>query len=286
MKKKAFGIVLLVLAALVLLQGNFGIPSLGGQIWPLIGIGFFAYQSVEAILRRHFTSASFTVLVALLIANHFYAILPIPNQSLFWAGVLIVLGVSMLTHTNRTWNGKKWWYDGKKTILTDKEEIGSEGNTGLNSDYVLHYIEDLAELEHTPVRDILRASLCLSSDVNAAYDPTFADVFESRNASYINKGCVLTKYTGARGKSASNDASAETMAKVIAIMEEAGVFWQAGELGAVDVGGGGTIAKYVAHMDVDTVDLGVPILSMHSPFELASKLDVYNTYKAFKAFYA
>ena len=112
---------LLVLAALVLLQGNFGIPSFGGQIWPLIGIGFFAYQSVEAILRRHFTSASFTALVALMIANHFYDILPIPNQSLFWAGVLIVLGVSMLTHTNRTWNGKKWWYDGEKTILTDKE---------------------------------------------------------------------------------------------------------------------------------------------------------------------
>ena len=121
MKKKAFGIVLLVLAALVLLQGNFGIPSFGGQIWPLIGIGFFAYQSVEAILRRHFTSASFTALVALMIANHFYDILPIPNQSLFWASVLIVLGVSMLTHTNRTWNGKKWWYDGEKTILTDKE---------------------------------------------------------------------------------------------------------------------------------------------------------------------
>ena len=121
MKKKAFGIVLLVLAALVLLQGNFGIPSLGGHIWPLIGIGFFAYQSIEALLRRHLTSASFTALVALMIANHFYDILPIPNQSLFWAGVLIVLGVSMLTHTNRTWNGKKWWYDGKKTILTDKE---------------------------------------------------------------------------------------------------------------------------------------------------------------------
>ena len=121
MKKKAFGIVLLVLAALVLLQGNFGIPSLGEQIWPLIGIGFFAYQSVEALLRRHLTSASFTALVALMIANHFYDILPIPNQSLFWAGVLIVLGVSMLTHTNRTWNGKKWWYDGEKTILTDKE---------------------------------------------------------------------------------------------------------------------------------------------------------------------
>ena len=121
MKKKAFGIVLLVLAALVLLQGNFGIPSLEGEIWPLIGIGFFAYQSVEAILRRHFTSASVTALVALMIANHFYDILPIPNQSLFWASILIVMGVSALTHSNRTWNGKKWWYDGKKTILIDKE---------------------------------------------------------------------------------------------------------------------------------------------------------------------
>lgn len=121
MKKKAFGIVLLVLAAWILLQGNFGIPSLGGHIWPLIGIGFFAYQSVEALLRRHLTSAVFTALVALMIANHFYDILPIPNQSLFWASILIVMGVSALTHSNRTWNGKKWWYDGKKTILTDKE---------------------------------------------------------------------------------------------------------------------------------------------------------------------
>lgn len=121
MKKKAFGIVLLILAALVLLQGNFGIPSLGGYIWPLFGIAFFAYQSVEALLRRHLTSASFTALVALMIANHFYDILPIPNQSLFWASILIVMGVSALTHSNRTWNGKKWWYDGEKTILTDKE---------------------------------------------------------------------------------------------------------------------------------------------------------------------
>ena len=127
MKKKAFGIVLLVLAALVLLQGNFGIPSLEGEIWPLIGIGFFAYQSVEAILRRHFTSASFTALVALMIANHFYDILPIPNQSLFWAAILIVMGVSALTHSNRTWNGKKWWYDGEKTILTDKEVAFGSG---------------------------------------------------------------------------------------------------------------------------------------------------------------
>ena len=127
MKKKVFGIVLLVLAALVLLQGNFGIPSLEGKIWPLIGIGFFAYQSVEALLRRHFTSATVTALVALMIANHFYDILPIPNQSLFWASVLIVLGVSMLTHTNKTWSGKKWWYDGEKTILTEKEVAFGSG---------------------------------------------------------------------------------------------------------------------------------------------------------------
>ena len=121
MKKKAFGIVLLILATLILLQGNFGIPSFGGQIWPLIGIGFFTYQSVEALLRRHLTSAVFTALVALMIANHFYNILPIPNQSLFWASILIVMGVSALTHSNRTWNGKKWWYDGEKNILIDKE---------------------------------------------------------------------------------------------------------------------------------------------------------------------
>ena len=121
MKKKSFGIVLLILAALILLQGHFGIPSFGGQIWPLLGIAFFAYQSVEALLRRHLTSAVFTAFVALMIANHFYDILPIPNQSLFWASILIVMGVSTLTHSNRTWNGKKWWYDGEKTILTDKE---------------------------------------------------------------------------------------------------------------------------------------------------------------------
>lgn len=127
MKKKAFGIVLLILAALILLQGNFGIPSFGGQIWSLLGIAFFAYQSVGALLRRHLTSASFTALVALMIANHFYGILPIPTQSLFWASILIVMGVSTLTHSNRTWYGKKWWYDGEKTILTDKEVAFGSG---------------------------------------------------------------------------------------------------------------------------------------------------------------
>ena len=155
----------------------------------------------------------------------------------------------------------------------------------MNSAYLCHYMEDLAELTGVRVRDVFRNSLCLSSDVNAAYDPTFADVFEANNSSYINKGCVLTKYTGARGKSGANDASAETMARVIAAMDDDGVYWQAGELGAVDQGGGGTIAKYVAQLDIDVVDLGVPILSMHAPFELAAKLDVYNTYKAFRAFY-
>lgn len=171
------------------------------------------------------------------------------------------------------------------TILTDKEEIGSEGNTGLNSNYVGDYVTFLAEAEGADIKEVFRNSICLSSDVNVAFDPTFPSVYDPRNSSYINKGCVLTKYTGARGKSGSNDASAELMAKVIAMMDKEGVYWQIGELGAVDAGGGGTIAKFVASMNVDVVDLGVPILSMHAPFELASKLDVWNTYLAFKAFY-
>ena len=171
------------------------------------------------------------------------------------------------------------------TILTDKEEIGSVGNTGLNSNYVGDYIIYLAEAEDADPKQVFRNSICLSSDVNAAFDPTFPAVYDPYNSCYVNKGCVLTKYTGARGKSGSSDAGAELMAKVIAMMEDAGVYWQIGELGAVDAGGGGTIAQYVAHLNIDVGDLGVPILSMHAPFELSSKLDVYNTYKAFKAFY-
>ena len=171
------------------------------------------------------------------------------------------------------------------TVLADKEEIGSMGNTGLNSDFVLHYIEDLAAAVGADCRKVLRNSLCLSSDVGAAYDPTFSSVYEEHNSCYMNKGCVLIKYTGSRGKSGSSDASAETLSKVIDILDRDGVYWQAGELGAVDVGGGGTVALYVAGLDVDVVDLGVPILSMHSPFELASKLDIYNAYRAFCAFY-
>ncbi len=170
------------------------------------------------------------------------------------------------------------------TLLTDKEEIGSEGNTGMSSDALLHYMEDLVECEGERVRDVLRASLCLSADVNAAFDPTFADVYEKQNASYLNHGPVFTKYTGSRGKSGSNDASAETMQKIIQYMDAADIMWQIGELGKVDEGGGGTIAQFMGDMDVDTVDLGVPVLCMHAPFEVTSKLDVYYTYKAFKAF--
>ena len=171
------------------------------------------------------------------------------------------------------------------TVLTDKEEIGSVGTTGLNSDYVLHYIEALADNAGVRVRQVLTHSLSLSSDVSAAYDPTFADVFEPNNSCYLGKGCVLSKYTGARGKSGSNDASAETMYKVIDIMNSNHVYWQAGEIGKVDEGGGGTVAQYIAHMDIDVVDLGVPVLAMHAPVEVVSKLDVYEAYKAFRAFY-
>ena len=170
------------------------------------------------------------------------------------------------------------------TALVDKEEIGSVGNTGMSGDMLLHYMEDLAEAEGERVRDVLRASLCLSADVNAAFDPTFQDAFEANNASYMNRGPVLTKYTGSRGKSGSNDASAETMQRVIKYMDDENVMWQIGGLGRVDLGGGGTVAMFIANMDVDTVDLGVPVLAMHAPFEITSKLDVYYTYKAFKAF--
>lgn len=171
------------------------------------------------------------------------------------------------------------------TVLTDKEEIGSEGNTGMNATYFQDYVTYLAELEGANPKTVFARSMCLSADVNAAFDPTFPQVYEARNSCYLNKGCVLTKFTGSRGKGGANDASAEYMARVIGMMERAGVFWQVGEIGAVDAGGGGTISKFISRLNVDVVDLGVPILSMHSPFELSSKLDVYNTYKAFAAFY-
>ena len=170
-------------------------------------------------------------------------------------------------------------------VLADKEEIGSVGNTGLDSSFLNYFICDLAEASGLDGRDVLTRSKCLSADVNAAFDPIYAEVSEKRNASYVNRGVVITKYTGSRGKGGTSDASAEFMAEVRAMLDGNHVVWQTGELGKVDEGGGGTVARYVAGLNVDTVDLGVPVLSMHAPFEVVSKLDVYMTYKACFAFY-
>lgn len=166
------------------------------------------------------------------------------------------------------------------TVLADKEEIGSDGNTGLNSAFMKYFICDLAKAEGLEGRDVLSMSECLSADVNAGFDPTFPSVHDKYNCCTLNYGCVITKYTGARGKSSTSDASAEFMGKVRRILDNANVSWQIGELGAVDEGGGGTVAKYVANLNVDVVDLGVPVLSMHAPYEIVSKADVYSTYRA------
>ncbi|WP_297127339.1 aminopeptidase [uncultured Eubacterium sp.] len=171
------------------------------------------------------------------------------------------------------------------TVLTDKEETGSDGNTGLNSSYLKYFIEDLARLEGYEGRDVLRNSKCLSADVNAAYDPTWSAPFEKNNSSFLNNGVCVTKFTGARGKSGTSDASAEYVSWVKTLLEENHVLWQTGELGKVDAGGGGTVAMYIANMDVDTIDVGVPVLSMHSPYEIVAKVDVYMAYKAFLTFF-
>ena len=171
------------------------------------------------------------------------------------------------------------------TVLTDKEETGSDGNTGLNSSYLKYFIEDLARLEGYEGRDVLRNSKCLSADVNAAYDPTWSSPFEKNNTSFVNNGVCVTKFTGSRGKSGTSDASAEYVSWVKSLLEENHVLWQSGELGKVDAGGGGTVAMYIANMDVDTIDVGVPVLSMHSPYEIVSKIYVYMAYKAFLTFF-
>ena len=171
------------------------------------------------------------------------------------------------------------------TILTDKEETGSDGNTGLHSAYLKYFIADLAATFGQQGRTVLSHSTCLSADVNAAFDPTFPEVNEKRNAAYINKGVVVTKYTGSRGKSGTSDASAEFMAEVRRVLDKNHVVWQTGELGKVDQGGGGTVAQYIANLNVDVIDVGVPVLSMHSPFEIVSKLDTYMAYQAFLCFF-
>ncbi len=171
------------------------------------------------------------------------------------------------------------------SILADKEETGSDGNTGMNSAFLKHFIGYLAEMQGGRVSLALENSKCLSADVNAAFDPTFPDVMERRNAAKVNYGAVITKYTGSRGKGGTSDASAEFVGWIRKILNDAGVVWQTGELGKVDLGGGGTVAMYIANLGVDVVDLGVPVLSMHAPFEVVSKFDVYMTYLAVKALF-
>ena len=170
------------------------------------------------------------------------------------------------------------------TVFADKEETGSDGCSWLNSSYLKFFIKSLAAQQGLSGREVLSKSTCLSADVNAAFDPTFGDTLEKRNCSYINYGVVVTQYTGSGGKYGTSQASAEFMAQVRRVLDGAGVVWQTGELGKVDLGGGGTVAKYVAALDVDVVDVGVPVLSMHAPFEVVSKADVYQTYRAFKAY--
>ena len=171
------------------------------------------------------------------------------------------------------------------TYLCDKEETGSDGNTGMQSDFLRFFIYDLAKAEGVEGYRALSLSKCLSADVNAAFDPTYASAYEPKNSSFINNGVIITKYTGSGGKGGTSDASAEYMGEIRTMLEKNNILWQTGELGRVDLGGGGTIAKYVANMNVEVVDLGVPVLSMHAPFELISKVDVHEAYRAFHAFF-
>lgn len=170
-------------------------------------------------------------------------------------------------------------------ILADKEEIGSEGVSGMQSAAFDTFMSDLCDTQHLPLKACYEKSFCMSADVTAAYDPNFPEVYEKRNSALVNYGMGLAKYTGARGKSGSSDASAEVVAYVRRTLDSANVIWQMAELGKVDAGGGGTVACFMANRDIDTIDAGVPVLSMHAPFETVSKLDCYMTYKGMKAIY-
>ena len=169
-------------------------------------------------------------------------------------------------------------------VLTDKEETGSDGVTGLNSMYTFHFLQQLCAGQGADYITACKAAKCLSADVTAAFDPTFADAFEPDNGTYAGCGVAIYKYTGSRGKSGTSDASAEMVSYLTGLMDANSVVWQIGEMGKLDLGGGGTVAKYVANQDIDTIDIGVPVLSMHSPFEIVSKADVYMAYLTFKAF--
>ena len=170
-------------------------------------------------------------------------------------------------------------------ILADKEETGSDGNTGMKSAIMTDLLNAISRSLGADPAAVRAASACLSADVSAAFDPNFADAFEKRNTPLLSAGVVLTKYTGARGKSGTNDAGAEYIGWLRRVMEDANVVWQTGELGKVDGGGGGTVAKFIAELNIETVDLGVPVISMHAPYEVISKADLYETYRAFSAFF-
>lgn len=175
-------------------------------------------------------------------------------------------------------------------FLADKEEIGSTGSTGLKSDYINYVTGDMiyklkGNFNEMMLRKTLWNSNAMSSDVNAGIDPIFRSVHDAQNAAKIGYGVVVTKYTGARGKSGTNDADAEYVGKIRKMLNDAKVNWQIGELGKVDEGGGGTVAMYLAHLGINTIDIGPALLAMHSPFEVSSKLDVYETYRAYKVFF-
>ncbi len=173
-------------------------------------------------------------------------------------------------------------------LLTDKEEIGSVGATGMQSRYFENSTAEVMQLmggySDLALRRCLQRSHMLSSDVSAAFDPNYASAFEKKNTAYLGKGMVFNKYTGSRGKSGSNDACAEYIGELRRILDDAGVCWQTAEVGKVDQGGGGTIAWIVANYGMDVIDSGVALLNMHSPWEVSSKADIYETYKGYKAF--
>ena len=201
-----------------------------------------------------------------------------------WPAVQAILALSQGIGAERT---KASEDSPQKTIvcyLSDKEETGSAGNTGARSLNFENFIALLCGGTQADLRLCCSRSSMLSTDVNAAYDPTYAGVFDKKNSSNLGKGIVLEKYTGSGGKSGASDANAEYVAKVQAILNKNNVQWQTGELGKVDKGGGGTIALYAANLGIDVLDCGIPVLSMHSPFEVISKIDLYTTYLGYISF--
>ena len=169
-------------------------------------------------------------------------------------------------------------------VLTDKEEIGSDGVTGMQSMYVFHFMQLLCRAAGQDDILAFRNSVCLSADVTAAYDPSWASAFEKQNGTYAGRGIAIFKYTGSRGKSSASDANAELVGDITRMLDANNVAWQIGEMGRLDLGGGGTIAKYVANRGIKVLDMGVPVLSMHSPFEVIHKTDLYMAYRTFALF--